>query len=137
MTLWSQGGSSVMRGNMLVIPINNSILYVEPLYITSQNEASLPEVKRIIVSYGDKIVMEPSLEQAFEKLFGTPSNTETQEPLTDTPSDTTSDIPPIVDSSAKTLEQARAEFEKLQEAAATGDWEAFGKSMNELEKLLN
>ena len=126
-TLWSQGGSTVMRGNLLVIPIKNSLVYVEPLYITSQNEASLPEVKRIIVSYGDKIVMEPSLDEAFAKLFGSYSqnSAESNEP------------PMVITPETNTLlEEIKSEYNNLQNAAAQGDWEAFGKSMNKIEQLL-
>lgn len=136
MTLWSQGGSSVMRGNLLVIPINNSLIYVEPLYITSQNEASLPEVKRIIVSYGDKIVMEPTLDMALEKMFGVSQSTPPENS-----SENTQEIRPEIQPDStpdnKSLEKAKAEFENLKQAAASGDWESFGKSMKALEEILN
>ena len=69
MTLWGQGGSSVIRGNLLVVPYRNSLLYVEPIYITSQNNASLPELKRIVLAYGDAIAMEPTLEAALKSVF--------------------------------------------------------------------
>ncbi len=127
-TLWSQGGSSVMRGNMLVIPIKNSLIYVEPLYITSQNEASLPEVKRIIVSYGDRIVMESSLDEAFSKLFGTSASV--------TPDDNSPVTPDSPPDNSGVLEEIRTEYRKLQSAASTGDWETFGKSMTRIEELL-
>ncbi len=68
LNLWSQGGSRVIRGNLLVIPIEDTLLYVEPLYIESSNETSLPEVKQVIVAYQDYIVMEPTLGEAIEKL---------------------------------------------------------------------
>ena len=70
MTLWGQGGSTVIRGNMLVVPIKNSLLYIEPVYLTTNNEASFPELKRIIVAYGDKISMQPSLREALAVIFG-------------------------------------------------------------------
>jgi len=57
LTLWQQEGSRVIRGNLLVIPIKNSLLYVEPLYLTAERSA-LPELKRVIVAYGQKVVME-------------------------------------------------------------------------------
>lgn len=69
LTLWSQQGSSVTRGNLLVIPIENSILYVEPLYIQAET-GQLPELKRILVSDGDKVVMEKTLGEALKSLFG-------------------------------------------------------------------
>ncbi len=124
-TLWSQGGSSVMRGNMMVVPLNQSLIYVEPLYITSQNEASLPEVKRIIVAYEDNIVMETSLKNAFNKLFGEYEST----------------LPPIEDvedivTSPDVLESIKSEYKALKDAAARGDWEQFGKSMEIIDNLL-
>ncbi len=69
-TLWGQQGSTVLRGNVIVVPIENSLLYVEPVYIQSDNENSLPEMKRVIVAYGDKIYMEQTLQQGLDKLFG-------------------------------------------------------------------
>ncbi|MDP4118839.1 MAG: UPF0182 family protein [Bacillota bacterium] len=133
-TLWSQGGSAVMRGNMLVIPIKNSIIYVEPLYITSQNSASLPEVKRIVVAYGDTIVMEPSLEAAFAKLFGTTAETAPLSGITGTTQPTGKGVSAGND---ETLKQIRDEYSNLKKAAAGGDWESFGKSMKKLGELLD
>ena len=69
MTLWGQGGHSVVRGNMIMVPIKDSLLYVEPVYITTNNTAAFPELKRIIVAYKEKIVMEPTLQECFAKLF--------------------------------------------------------------------
>ncbi|MFH1439273.1 MAG: UPF0182 family protein [Candidatus Woesearchaeota archaeon] len=69
LTLWSQQGSRVTRGNLLVIPIKNSILYIEPLYIQAET-GQLPELKRVLVSDGDRVVMEENLAMALEVLFG-------------------------------------------------------------------
>ena len=68
-TLWSQQGSQVTRGNLLVIPIDNSLLYIEPLYIQSE-QGQLPQLKRILVSDGERVVMEESFNLALEALFG-------------------------------------------------------------------
>ncbi|TKJ17838.1 hypothetical protein CEE44_04940 [Candidatus Woesearchaeota archaeon B3_Woes] len=68
-TLWSQQGSQVTRGNLLVIPIDNSLLYIEPLYIQSE-QGQLPQLKRILVSDGERVVMEESFDLALEALFG-------------------------------------------------------------------
>src|SRR5699024_574318 len=70
LNLWSQGGSDVIRGNMLVIPIEDTVLYVEPIYIESSNESSLPEVKQVVVGYEDNIVMEDTFEKALDKILG-------------------------------------------------------------------
>lgn len=69
-TLWGQKGSTVLRGNLIVVPIENSLLYVEPIYIKADNPNSLPEMKRVIVSYGDKVVMEQTLDLALNAIFG-------------------------------------------------------------------
>lgn len=69
LTLWSQGGSTVIRGSLLVIPIEDSILYVEPIYLKGEQSA-MPELKRVIVAYKDQVVMESTLEEAFIKIFG-------------------------------------------------------------------
>jgi hypothetical protein len=68
-TLWSQAGSEVIRGNLLVIPIENSILYVEPLYLQA-SESSVPELKRVIVAFGNKLTMQESLTDSLNVIFG-------------------------------------------------------------------
>ena len=68
LTLWSQQGSRVTRGNLLVIPIRDSILYIEPLYIQAE-KGQLPELKRVLVSDGERVVMEEDLERALAVLF--------------------------------------------------------------------
>jgi len=70
LTFWDQKGSSVLRGNLLTIPIDNSLLYIEPIYLQAVNERSLPEMKRVIVAYKDKIAMEETLAESLEKIFG-------------------------------------------------------------------
>lgn len=71
LSLWDQGGSKVIRGTLLVIPIENSILYVEPLYMAAEAaDGALPEMHRVIVSYADQVVMEESLEEALAQIFG-------------------------------------------------------------------
>jgi uncharacterized membrane protein (UPF0182 family) len=68
LTLWSQKGSRVIRGEMMLIPIEESILFIEPLYLKAES-IEMPELKQIIVSFSDKIVMEKDLPTALEKLF--------------------------------------------------------------------
>ena len=69
LTLWSTGGSTVIRGSPLVIPVEQSILYIQPLYLAATQE-SLPELKRIIVAYGNTIAMEETLELSLSRIFG-------------------------------------------------------------------
>lgn len=122
MTLWGTGGSAVIRGNLLVIPIDDSILYVEPVYITADNETSLPEMKRVIVAYRDQIVMEPTLERALDVLFG-----EVRPDVPDTvPGEDTKDI----------VERAIKAFEDMKASSQKGDWESFGRELKRLEELM-
>jgi len=69
LTLWNQQGSRVIRGNLLVVPIADALLYIEPLYLQAEGSA-LPELKRVIVAYGTQISMETTLEQALGRVFG-------------------------------------------------------------------
>ncbi len=69
-TLWSQAGSSVVRGNTLVIPISNSIMYVEPLYLEATERGTLPQLQRVIVAYGDQITMQQTLSDSLNVIFG-------------------------------------------------------------------
>ena len=70
LTLWDQKGSGVIRGKLIVIPIENSFLYVVPLYLKAEG-TNFPQLKRVIVATGDKVVMEPTLDAALSSLFGT------------------------------------------------------------------
>jgi len=68
LALWNQQGSKVIRGNLLVVPVADALLYVEPLYLQASGSA-LPELKRVIVAYGTRIAMEPTLEAALARIF--------------------------------------------------------------------
>jgi len=71
LTLWDQKGSGVIRGKLVVIPIENSFLYVVPLYLRAEG-TNFPQLKRVIVATGDKVVMEPTLDGALNALFNSP-----------------------------------------------------------------
>lgn len=135
LTQWGSGGSTVIRGHLLTIPIENSILYVEPLYIRSDSTQSIPEVKRIVVSYKDDVVMAETLEEALEKLFGA------SKPSSSTDVSTPSEIP--TDSQIGDLSQqeliirANDLYEKSQQAIKAGDWQAYGDYIDELGRVLN
>src|SRR3954464_9949894 len=69
LSLWNQHGSRVIRGNLHVIPIEDSLLYVSPLYLRAE-AGQIPELKRVIAAYGDQVVMEETLPEALTTLFG-------------------------------------------------------------------
>lgn len=134
--LWDQRGSQVIRGNLLVIPIKNSILYVEPLYIQASNENSLPEVNRIIVAFQDKIVMERTLDEALIKLFrGVSGGTGTTIP--ETPGSGETEQSPTLDIDINVLaRRVREAFERAQNASQSGNWAQYGEALQELETLI-
>lgn len=70
LTLWNQKGSSVIRGNLLVLPIAGNFLFVEPIYIQSDTTGSIPEMKRVVVAYEDKLIMTETLGEALKEIFG-------------------------------------------------------------------
>lgn len=148
LNLWSQGGSEVIRGNMLVIPIEDTILYVEPIYIESSNESSLPEVKQVVVAYEDHIVMEATFDKALDKILGLidpenapDSDDEPDEKKDDEESEDAEDQepdteePPIMDAQ-ETLSEISQLFDEYQEATSKGNWSQAGEIMEELQEKL-
>src|SRR5207245_11146149 len=70
LSLWNQRGSTVIRGSLLAIPIDQSLIYVQPLYLAASAQGALPELRRVIVAYGNEIAMEPTLEGSLAAVFG-------------------------------------------------------------------
>ena len=129
-TLWSSRGSSYKRGNLFVIPIESSLLYVEPVYLEASNSA-IPEVKRVIVAYDDKIAYEPTLGEALESLFGEDANGGSSASTggDDKTSGTTS--------KSDWIKKASQAYDNAQNALKSGDWAKYGQYMEELENALN
>ncbi|HHV46345.1 MAG TPA: UPF0182 family protein [Tissierellia bacterium] len=129
LTLWSQQGSRVLRGNMVIVPIENSLLYVEPIYLESDSENSLPEMKRVVVSFKDKIVMKESLREALENIFGIIEEVEEIPPSEEIHEGLEGDIEELVI-------RANELYNSAEEALRNGNWADYGKYMDELEKVL-
>ncbi|MFN0071084.1 MAG: UPF0182 family protein [Chloroflexota bacterium] len=135
-TLWNQSGSRVIRGNLLVIPVGRSNLYVEPIYLQAENGA-IPELKRVILSTGNRLVMEPTLEEAVAKLFGTAGTP--QPGIASPPQQGTASavLPPsTVTDIATIITSARTRFDRSQEALRSGDWARYGEEQRALEAEL-
>jgi uncharacterized membrane protein (UPF0182 family) len=140
LALWDSRGSQVLRGNILTIPINSSILYIEPLYIRADSEKAIPEVRRIIASYNDKVVMEDTLEKALTSLFGGPSdpNEQIESSVSDEPTDI-EQMPvnsPLPEDEAGLIKQANELYEQAQEALKSGSLSEYEKKINELGNIL-
>ena len=134
-SLWNSSGTKYRRGNMFLIPINTSVLYVEPVYLEAQN-SSIPEVKRIIMAYDDEIAYEETLAECLVSLFGDGAEEGVSGPGTGQPSqggeNSSSEM-----SQSELIAAAQAAYENAIEAQKKGDWAGYGKYMNELEKYLN
>ena len=138
LTLWDQGGSRVIRGTLLVIPVHNAVLYVEPLYLASEGASSLPELKRVIVAYSDQVVMEPTLEDALNAIFngGANPSAETTAAAPAGAAASSASAKTIPPSLVTLIQQANQHYERAQQDLRQGDWNGYGKEIEELGKIL-
>ncbi|RKD28757.1 UPF0182 family protein [Thermohalobacter berrensis] len=132
LTLWGQEGSDVIRGNLLIVPVENSLLYVEPIYLQASSENSLPEVKRIIVAYRNQIVMERTLDEALSKIFGRVEREENEDGIIDDVDDDITD-----ENIRDIIIRANEIFERARKASQQGNWAEYGEYLNQLENILN
>ena len=128
LTLWDQKGSQVIRGKLVVIPIENSFLYVVPVYLKAEG-TNFPQLKRIIAITADRVVMEPTLDETIADLFGA------QQPQKAMGVSAVS-APPQSRPQPE-LDEARKQLAAAQKAAQQGNWEEFGKAMQSLSQLLS
>jgi uncharacterized membrane protein (UPF0182 family) len=124
-TLWDQRGSEVIRGQLLVIPIEESLIYVQPLYLRAQG-GQIPELKRVVLAYQNRVVMEETLDAALVQLFGsqgeTPARQRTAEPQ-----------PP---EAPDILRQIAEHYERALAAQRAGNWATYGAEMERIGELL-
>ncbi|MEL7143342.1 MAG: UPF0182 family protein [Cyanobacteria bacterium J06573_11] len=137
LTLWNQEGSSVIRGNLLVIPVDQSLLYFEPVYLQAENGA-LPELKRVIVAFKNTIVMRQTLPEALAAVFGTEGSAIAQIPTqsaTPEPNPQNAGTPPS-QSPSNLVQSAIEAYEQGEAALQKGDWAAYGQAQQRLGSLL-
>ena len=141
LTLWNQQGSEVIQGTLLVIPIEEALLYVRPLYLRASG-GRIPELKQVIVAYQNEIVMEETLDGALARLFGSGSGTgspsrtfsvgaqiadaESPGPLPNTPPATTGPL----------VSQAGDHYRRALQAQRDGDWAEYGEEIEQLGAVL-
>ncbi|NCB42598.1 MAG: UPF0182 family protein [Clostridia bacterium] len=155
-SLWNNSGSTYSRGNMFVFPVEGSLIYVEPVYLEA-SQGSLPEVKRVIVYYNDRIAYKPTLAEALDALFGegagNPLNAENPveagreaaaileaggEIVPETPTGTQTGGETVVTSDLQELIRlANEAYEKALSAQKEGDWAGYGQYMNQLQQYLS
>jgi len=129
LSLWNQRGSQVIRGSLLAIPIDESLIYVQPLYLAASEQGALPELRRVIVAYGNQIAMEPTLEQSLARIFTglvAPAAAAATRPAG-----------PAPDAAARSFGQRAWEiWGRAQDALRRGDWAQYGAEQKRLEEVL-
>ena len=125
-SLWNQMGSRIIRGNLLVVPIENSLLYVSPLYLRAE-QGQLPELKRVIAAYGDRVVMQETLPEALAALFEVGPAPAVAGAGTETPLEH-----PATDRAREALDHYNQAIEHLK----AGDWAGFGTELDRLGGVL-
>jgi uncharacterized membrane protein (UPF0182 family) len=132
LSLWNQMGSRVIRGNLLVIPIEDALLYVEPLYLSAESR-QLPELKRLIASTGDRVVMAQDVETLLTALFTQDRKQPTA--ITSTagrlPAGSAEEFPPPGSNAA-----ALDHYRRALDALTKNDWRTFGTEMDAMQKAL-
>lgn len=137
LTLWGQGGSKVIRGSLLVIPVEESLLYIEPIYLAAE-QGQLPELKRIVVAYKDNVAMEDNLEKALAVVF---------KPGAYRARSSGADSGQAISAGAKKEEKVETSVRELINLAADtydgavnaqkqGNWAAYGEKINDLKQIL-
>ena len=160
LSLWGQRGSRVIRGNLLAIPIGDSFIYVEPVYLEAKQEekepppgaqsqpkafgkpqgkgsqassaadktraASLPELKRVIVAFGNRVIMKDNLNNALSMALGTATSPKETATLVKAPTADTD----------RTEKAALEQYRKAKDFLRQGNWAEFGMALEELEKIL-
>ena len=146
LTLLGQGGSDIIRGNLLVIPMNDTILYVQPLYLQARNSpGAFPNLAQVIVAGGGAVVMDATFEQALSRLVAGQGSAievpegegpvdESGQPVIDP---TTAPAPVVIGEGEQAIaSEALAAYDRAQQALATGDWATYGAEMARVEELL-
>lgn len=128
-TLLNQHGSNVLWGNLLVIPIQSSLIYVQPMYLQSE-QSQIPQLKYVVVATANAVAMQPTLADALARVFsGLGATTQTTTP----PGPTTATNPTV----AALVQQANDHYNKAQEALKVADWATYGAEMKALQQVLN
>lgn len=130
-SLWDSAGSTYKRGDLFVIPIGTSLMYVEPVYLEASNQA-IPEVKRVIVAYQDKIAYEATLSEALMSLFGSGYDDGSGNITSDNDGGSTE-----AETTESLIKKAQNAYDKAIAAQQAGDWASYGKYIKKLETYLN
>src|SRR3954451_7752843 len=137
LTLWDQRGSQVIRGDLLVIPIEEALMYVQPIYLRAEG-GRIPELKRVVVAYQNRVVMRETLDQGLAEMFGGGVGSR-ESAVERVPADTLGPtVPPTPDSRLPTLlREAKQHYEAAIQAQKNLDWARYGEEIRQLGEILN
>ena len=133
-TLWDQKGSSVIRGELLVIPIEESLIYVQPLYLRAEG-GKIPELKRVVVAHENRVAMAETLEQGLAELFGAGAPVRATIAATDSVAVPRSPAA-AAGASQELLHQAQQHYDRAITAQRAGDWATYGREIDQLGAVL-
>jgi uncharacterized protein len=131
-SLWNQQGSRVIRGSLLAIPIEESLIYVQPIYLSAE-QGALPELRRVIVAFGNQIAMEPTLEQSLQRIFGGRVRGDEAAPARGADG---KPAPALTGAVMGLAQKAWEAWQRGQDAIKRGDWAAYGQAQKQLEETL-
>lgn len=135
LSLWNKEGSQVIYGDTIILPIKNSLLYIEPLYLRASGKSSIPEMKRVIVSYGDKLIMAVSINDALKQIFNfTNDNGTVTQGQTSKPAPSPNSLTSVTSTE---IRQIKDVFDKAIEAQKAGDWAKYGEYIKQMGTLIN
>ena len=136
-SLWDQRGSKVIRGDLLVIPIEESLLYVQPLYLRAEG-GRIPELKRVVVAYQNRVVMEETLEEGLARLFGggPPATGAAPDAGTERAAPPPAPAGAPAATSAELAQRAKAHYDRALAAQRAGDWARYGEEIRLLGEVL-
>jgi uncharacterized protein len=132
LSLWHNQGSEVQFGDTLIVPIKNSLIYIEPMYLRASGKNSIPEMKRVIVYYGDKIILAENIEDAMQQLFnysnGNQANTSTGAAVS---GNSGKAVAP------DKVKEAKDMYDKAMDALKNGDWAGYGDYIKKLGDIID
>ena len=135
-SLWDQRGSQVIQGTLLVIPIEEGLIYVRPLYLRS-DQGKIPELKRVIVAYENQIAMEETLEASLARIFQAETAPPAAATQPETQAATLPSSAPVAAGSQPLLKAAKEAYDGAIQAQRQGDWARYGEELKRLGAILN
>jgi uncharacterized membrane protein (UPF0182 family) len=137
LTLWDQRGSEVIRGELLVIPIEEALIYVQPVYLRAEG-GRIPELKRVVVAYQNRVVMRETLEAGLATLFGgeVPVQSDSVSVAGSDPSRVAVPAAPAAPSNASLISEAQQHYDRAISAQRSGDWATYGREIEALGQVL-